>query len=181
MIYPDQDIVKLLLEGIIAIDPLEDPDTQIQPASVDLRLGPEVFLPASQEFNRAKHVDITSGRFDIRPGEFLLGTTIERVRLPAGIAARVEGRSSLGRLGLLVHVSAGFIDPGFDGQITLELANLSTRPIRLTQGMRICQVVFHAMTAPSARPYGPERGSHYQGQRGVTPSVLAQPAGKGAP
>jgi dCTP deaminase len=104
--------------------------------------------------------------FVLHPGEFALGSTIERVRIPPDLVARVEGRSSFGRLAVVVHATAGFIDPGFEGQITLELSNLGRCAVLLYPGTRISQVVFHTMTSPAERPYGPARGSKYHGQVG---------------
>ena len=107
--------------------------------------------------------------FILHPGEFVLGSTLERVRLGTDIVARVEGKSSLGRLGLLVHATAGYVDPGWDGHLTMELSNVSTLPIRLYYGMKIGQLCFFRLTSPSENPYGSEKyGSRYQGQRGPT-------------
>ena len=109
--------------------------------------------------------------FILHPGEFVLGSTYEVVTLPDDVAARVEGKSSLGRLGLLTHATAGFVDPGFSGHVTLELANVATLPIKLYPGMKIGQFCFFRLSSPSAHPYGSEKyGSRYQGQRGPTPS-----------
>ena len=107
----------------------------------------------------------------LHPGEFVLGSTLERIGVPDDLVGRVEGKSSLGRLGLLIHSTAGFIDAGFDGHITLELANVASLPITLYPGMKIGQVSFMQMTTPADRPYGSgASGSKYQGQRGPTPS-----------
>ncbi len=111
--------------------------------------------------------------FVLHPGEFVLGATRERVAVPPDLVARVEGRSSIGRLAVVVHATAGFIDPGFDGRITLELSNLGRLPVKLYPGMRISQVVFHTMTSPAERPCGPGRGSKYQGQSGPVASRIA--------
>lgn len=109
--------------------------------------------------------------FVLHPGEFVLGSTVERIALPDDLAARVEGKSSLGRLGLLTHATAGFVDPGFDGHVTLELSNVATLPIMLWPGMKIGQFCFLRMTSPAEHPYGSAGpGSHYQGQRGPTAS-----------
>ena len=109
--------------------------------------------------------------FILHPGEFVLGSTLERIGVPGDLVGRVEGKSSLGRLGLLIHSTAGFIDAGFDGHITLELANVASLPITLYPGMKIGQVSFMQMTTPADRPYGSgASGSKYQGQRGPTPS-----------
>lgn len=170
MILSDADIIERLAAGDLVISPLVDPDRQIQPASVDLRLSPE--------FRFEKHeyrLSVMQPDDDVllMPGAFALGSTIERVRVPNDLVARVEGRSSLGRLGLMVHVTAGFVDPGFDGQITLELKNISNRPIRLGAGSYVTQVVFEQLRTPCARPYGhPSRSSKYQGQVGPVASRL---------
>jgi dCTP deaminase len=109
--------------------------------------------------------------FMVHPGEFVLGSTLERVAVPTDLVARVEGKSSLGRLGLVIHSTAGFIDAGFDGHVTLELANLANLPITLYPGMKIGQISFIKMTSPAEKPYGSgAKGSKYQGQRGPTPS-----------
>ena len=109
--------------------------------------------------------------FILHPGEFVLGSTYERVSLPDDVAARLEGKSSLGRLGLLTHSTAGFIDPGFSGHVTLELSNVATLPIKLWPGMKIGQLAFFRLSTPAEHPYGSEKyGSRYQGQRGPTPS-----------
>jgi dCTP deaminase len=113
------------------------------------------------------------GAFILHPGEFVLGTTLERVRIPPDLVAKVEGRSSLGRLAVVVHATAGFVDPGFEGHITLELSNLGRVPVALHPGTRISQIALHQMTSPAARPYGsPGRGSKYQGQRGPVASRI---------
>lgn len=183
MILSDIDINARIAAGDIAIEPF-DAATQLQPASVDLRLGPEVInwhrphdedddaidvaKPTPERMTSkytAKPDGITGGAILLRSGEFMLGTTIERVRIPPTLAARVEGRSSIGRLGIAVHVTAGFIDPGFEGQITLEIVNFNPRAIWIRPGMRIAQLVFHELRTP-ATPY---RGK-YQGQTGTTAS-----------
>jgi dCTP deaminase len=167
-------------------------DHQYQPASVDLRLGDEfttfvrplgspsqgrpvvVGAPMDPEWSHMKK----SANFIMVPGEFVLATTIEAVHIPRTHVARVEGRSSLGRLGLIIHATAGFIDPGFRGQITLEMMNLSPRPIQLELGMRICQISFDKLINPAKRPYGhPALRSRYQGQTGVTASRLSENKG----
>lgn len=163
MILSDRDIRHMLHEKRLDISPIGDLDAQLQPASFDLRLG-------DMDVNRA--VSRTEKGWVIYPGAFTLGTTLERVRLPNDLVGRVEGRSTYGRLGLLVHVSAGFIDPGFEGQITLEFKNVSDHSIALTRGVRISQIAFFQMTSPAERPYGAERGSHYQGQVGTTGAKL---------
>ena len=176
----DRDIRAELDSGRIALDPY-DPSL-IQPASVDVCLDRyfrlfdnhkyAVIDPAQdqQELTRLVEVDPDDG-FVLHPGEFVLGSTFERVGLPDDVAARVEGKSSLGRLGLLTHATAGFVDPGFSGHVTLELANVATLPIKLYPGMKIGQLCFFRLSSPAEHPYGSEvYGSRYQGQRGPTPS-----------
>jgi len=185
MILSDDDILARLEAGDLVVDPLDDIDMQVQPASVDLRLGEE-FL----EFQRANIPCIHPNREDeisdyveetvvpegeefvLHPGDFVLGTTKERVAVPDDLVAHVEGRSSLGRLAIVVHATAGLADPGYEGQITLELSNLGTAPVALTPGMRISQLTFTELLSPAARPYGAERGSKYQGQSGPQASRI---------
>jgi dCTP deaminase len=140
----------------------------LQPASIDLTLGNE-FIADS-----VKHELHKGASYALAPGEFILTTTHETVYVPNGYAARVEGRSSWGRKGLLVHATAGFVDPGFRGTITLELKNLTqTEVLYLPVGERLCQITYLRGLSRSERPYGsPDLGSHYQGQLGATPSVL---------
>lgn len=181
MILSDGTIRKCLAEGRIVIDPLDE--SFIQPASVDVRLD-SVFLafrrhttsdidPWQTNDRLMEKVSVSPGEpFILHPGEFVLGTTLERLTLPDDIVARIEGKSSLGRLGLLIHATAGFVDPGWrNGQITLELSNVAPLPIRLWPGMKIAQFSFMQMDAPAERPYGhPDLGSKYQGQSGPVAS-----------
>jgi dCTP deaminase len=186
MILSDRDIRARLEAGDLVIDPLDDPTLQIQPASVDLRLDAEFVvyrLPhvpcidprdVASVQNYTETVTLADGdAFILHPGEFALGSTSERIRVPDDLVARVEGRSSIGRLAVVVHATAGFIDPGFEGHVTLELSNLGRLPVKLYPGMRISQVVFHTMTSPAERPYGAGRGSKYQGQSGPVTSRIA--------
>lgn len=186
MILSDYSIRQRLNNGSIKICPTLEPE-QLQPASIDLRLGNQfvVFTHDTDiilDVRDKKDTDPTAlltlpndEALLIAPGEFLLATTLEQVTMPDNLVARVEGRSSIGRLGLTVHVTAGFIDPGFDGQITLEIANLNRYPIQIYVGMRICQLAFESMTTASERPYGSKgTNSKYQGQRGVTPSRITK-------
>ena len=148
---------------------------QIQPASIDLRLDDEYLQPIPEEKVDPKkdspnYEYITGEKIIIPPHSFILGSTIETVEIPSDIVARVEGRSSIGRLGLTIHVTAGFIDPGFKGNITLEIANLSNNSIVLHKGMRICQIVFEEIEPPTIL-YG-EAGNKYQLQNGVTGSMI---------
>ncbi|MGH2393880.1 MAG: dCTP deaminase [Candidatus Limnocylindria bacterium] len=180
MILSDRTIREELRAGRIVIDPLDE--SCIQPSSVDLRLDRlfRVFLNHTMPVIDVKEdledltrlVEIDEGEaFILHPGEFVLGSTSEKVSLPDDLVGRIEGKSSLGRLGLLIHSTAGFIDAGFSGHITLELSNVANLPITLYPGMKIGQVSFLRMTTPADVPYGSARvGSKYQGQRGPTPS-----------
>jgi dCTP deaminase len=185
MILSDDDILARLEAGDLVVDPLDDIDMQVQPASVDLRLGEEFLefqraniscIHPNRESEISEYVDETTvpegEEFVLHPGDFVLGTTKERVGIPDDLVAHVEGRSSLGRLAVVVHATAGLCDPGYEGQITLELSNLGTAPVALTPGMRISQLTFTELTSPAARPYGAERGSKYQGQSGPQASRI---------
>ena len=180
MLLSDRDLRKALDEGQLGLDPFDE--AMIQPSSIDVRLDRyfRVFAnhrythidPAEQQDDLTEMVEPKGDEpFILHPGEFVLGSTYEVVTLPDDIAARVEGKSSLGRLGLLTHATAGFVDPGFSGHVTLELANVATLPIKLYPGMKIGQFCFFRLSSPSEHPYGSEKyGSRYQGQRGPTPS-----------
>ncbi len=180
MILSDRTIREQLAAGRIAIEPLDD--SCVQPSSVDLRLDRlfRVFLNHTMSVidvrkdlsELTQEVEISDGdAFILHPGEFVLGSTFEKISLPDDIVARIEGKSSLGRLGLLIHSTAGFIDAGFSGHVTLELSNVANLPITLYPGMKIGQVSFLQMTTPADVPYGSSKvGSKYQGQRGPTAS-----------
>src|SRR3954465_3560090 len=179
-VLSDGTILRLVSEGRIRIDPW-DPG-MVQPASVDLRLGNtfRVFHNhraaaidlAQPPTNLPEQLSITAHEpFVIHPGEFCLGRTLEWVELPDDVVARIEGKSSLGRLGLIVHATAGFVDPGWKGTLTLELNNLTRVPIKLYPGLLIAQLSFMALDRAAERPYGSaELGSHYQGQVAATES-----------
>jgi dCTP deaminase len=180
MVLSDHTIREELEAGRIVIDPLWD--DCIQPSSVDLHVDQyfRLFRNHTQRVIdvREDQEDLTElvdvgpdGPLVLHPGEFLLGSTVERVRLPDDLVARLEGKSSLGRLGLLIHSTAGFVDAGWDGHLTLELSNVANLPITLYPGMKIGQISFLRMSTPADRPYGSEGlGSKYQGQWGPTPS-----------
>jgi dCTP deaminase len=180
VVLSDRTIRRLLGEGRIEIDPLDE--SLIQPSSVDVRVDRyfRVFHNSRYPFIDVKQpqdeltelVEVQGDQpFVLHPGEFVLGSTLERVRLPDDLVARLEGKSSLGRLGLLIHSTAGFIDPGWNGHVTLELSNVANLPITIYHGMKIGQLSFVQLTEPAAVPYGAgELGSKYQGQRGPTPS-----------
>ncbi len=185
MILSDRDLKARLAKGDLVVDPIDDPDLQIQPASIDLRLDRRFVIyrltniscidardPSSLEpFMEPMEVPEGEG-FVLQPGAFALGSTLETVKIPPDLVGRVEGRSSIGRLAIVVHATAGFVDPGFEGQITLELSNLGRCAVKLYPGMRISQIVFHTMVSPSERPYGKARGSKYQGQEGPVASRI---------
>jgi dCTP deaminase len=180
VLLSDKDIKAEIEAGRVGIDPYEP--AMVQPSSIDVRLDKffRVFEnhryphidPSTEQAELTREVEANGDEpFVLHPGEFVLGSTYEVVTLPNNIAARLEGKSSLGRLGLLTHSTAGFIDPGFSGHVTLELANVATLPILLYPGMKIGQVCFFQMTSEAEHPYGSSiYGSRYQGQRGPTPS-----------
>ncbi len=179
-VLSDATIRRLIAEGRVKIDPWDD--GMVQPSSVDLKLGPsfrvfhnfrvESIDLADPPTNLTEHISIGPDEpFVIHPGEFVLGSTAEYVELPDDIVARIEGKSSLGRLGLIVHATAGFVDPGFKGTLTLEITNLTRVPIKLWAGKPIAQLSFMSLDRPAERPYGhPDLGSHYYGQLDATES-----------
>jgi dCTP deaminase len=180
VILSDRDLRTEISAGRIIIEPFDE--SCVQPSSIDVKVSNlfRVFrnhtaavLDVKQDLTGLTElVEVPDGEaFMLHPGEFALGSTLERVAVPNDLVARVEGKSSLGRLGLVIHSTAGFIDAGFDGHVTLELTNIATLPITLYPGMKIGQVSFMHMTTPAEQPYGKgARGSKYQGQRGPTPS-----------
>src|SRR6059058_886561 len=180
MILSDRSIREEIAKGSIEIDPFDE--RCLQPSSVDLHVDRtfRTFHNARYPFIDVKvdQPDLTElvevegdTPFILHPGEFVLGSTLERITLPNDVVARLEGKSSLGRLGLLIHSTAGFIDPGFDGHVTLELSNVANLPITIYNAMKIGQISFMQMTEPASSPYGSSSlGSKYQGQRGPTPS-----------
>lgn len=180
MLLSDRDILVEIDAGRVALEPW-DPG-MLQPSSIDVRLDRffrvfenhryPVIDPAAEQPELTRLVEPEGDEpFVLHPGEFVLGATYEQVSLPDDIAARLEGKSSLGRLGLLTHSTAGFIDPGFTGHVTLELSNMATLPIKLYPGMKIGQLCFFQLSSPAEHPYGESvNQSRYQGQRGPTPS-----------
>lgn len=180
VLLSDRDIRTEIESGRVKIDPFQP--EMIQPSSIDVRLDRyfRVF-----ENHRYPHIDPSIEQpdltrvvepegdepFILHPGEFVLASTYEVITLPDDVASRLEGKSSLGRLGLLTHSTAGFIDPGFSGHVTLELSNVATLPIKLWPGMKIGQLCMFRLSSPAEHPYGSQKyGSRYQGQRGPTPS-----------
>ena len=180
MLLSDRDIVRELDAKRIVLEPSDA--AMVQPSSVDVRLDRYFRLfdnhkypfidPAEDQPELTRLIEVAPDEpFILHPGEFALGSTFELIGLPDDIAARLEGKSSLGRLGLLTHSTAGFIDPGFTGHVTLELSNVATLPIKLWPGMKIGQLCFFQLTSPSENPYGSgPYGNRYQGQRGPTAS-----------
>jgi dCTP deaminase len=180
VVLSDRTISRLIAEGRIEIDPYDE--ALLQPSSVDVRVDRyfRVFHNNRYPFIDVKQpqdeltelVEIEGDTpFVLHPGEFVLGSTLERIRLPDDLVARLEGKSSLGRLGLLIHSTAGFIDPGWDGHVTLELSNVANLPITIYHGMKIGQISFMQMTEPAMTPYGSDGlGSKYKGQTGPTAS-----------
>jgi dCTP deaminase len=180
VLLSDQDLRKEVESGRLVLDPFDV--EMLQPSSFDVRLDRffRVFNntrythidPAQQQDDLTSLIEAEEGEpFVLHPGEFVLGSTYEMVTLPDDLAGRLEGKSSLGRLGLLTHSTAGFIDPGFSGHITLELSNVANLPITLHPGMKIGQLCLFKLSSPAEHPYGSKQaGSRYQGQRGPTPS-----------
>jgi dCTP deaminase len=180
VLLSDRDIRAELESGRVRLDPYEP--AMIQPSSIDVRLDRyfrlfdnhryAVIDPAEEQPELTRLVEVAPDEsLVLHPGEFVLGSTYESVTLPDDIAARLEGKSSLGRLGLLTHSTAGFVDPGFTGHVTLELSNVATLPIKLWPGMKVGQLCFFRLSSPAEHPYGTgASGSRYQGQRGPTAS-----------
>jgi len=180
MILSDGDIRKELAAGRIEIDPFDE--DCVQPSSVDVHVDSQFRVFANSRYPyidvRREMPDLTElvevepeEPFILHPGEFVLGSTLERVRLPDDLVARLEGKSSLGRLGLLIHSTAGYVDPGWDGFLTLELSNVANLPITIYPAMKIGQISFFRLTTPAEVPYGSKATrSKYQGQRGPTAS-----------
>ncbi|MFC1748509.1 dCTP deaminase [Pseudomonadota bacterium] len=179
MILSDRDIKKQIESGNIVIEsPNNDHEVNIGASSLDLRLGhyfkvynhsrnavldpkkPESF----KNITSMMELEGENEPFIVQPGEFVLGVTLEKVKIGDDIVARVEGRSSLGRLGIIVHSTAGFVDAGFEGTITLEITNINRMPVALYPGMRVCQLAFEPMTSKADVPYGKKKSSKYQGQ-----------------
>ncbi len=188
MLLPDHAIKELVEQGHIYVPTENNPidlELQLGPSSLDLRLAPEVLLFDNHAMRiidlsekipprmRRVMIDEKEG-FVLHPGEFVLGSTLEAVKVPTDLVARLEGRSSLGRLGLIIHASAGFIDPGFEGQITLEMQNIGNQPLLLRPYQRICQLCFYKMSSPVETPYNKKKDAKYHGQFGPVASRMAQ-------
>jgi len=180
VLLSDRDIKAEIDTGRVRLEPYDE--EMVQPSSIDVRLDKYFRLfdnhrypyidPAEDQPDLTRLIEIERDEpFILHPGEFVLGSTFEVVTMPDDLAARLEGKSSLGRLGLLTHSTAGFIDPGFTGHVTLELSNVATLPIKLWSGMRVGQLCFFRLSSPTENPYGSAKsGSRYQGQRGPTAS-----------
>ncbi len=183
MIIPDHEIRKLLKEGKISIEPLDDPDDQIQASCVDLRLGNEfkVFKHTHEPYIDSRNPrDYTEKHvcgdkpFVLHPGEFVLGITKERIGIPPDMAAYVDGRSSLGRLGVTAHITSGWIDPGFSGKLVLEISNLGKMPVTLYPGMKMCKLLLMKLNSPAELPYDKRVNAKYHGQDEVHQSRIHQ-------
>ena len=180
MVLSDITIRERLEKGDLEIEPLMD--TGIQPASVDLRLGKhfrvfeyskKTFIdPTDKTQVYTREIEIQEGaEFVLHPGEFVLGSTVERIKVPTDLVGKLEGKSSLGRVGVVVHATAGHVNPGFDGELTLELSNVGKMPVMLYHGMAICQIYFITLTTAASVGYGDKQlSSRYQGQTGATES-----------
>lgn len=183
MLLSDRDIRAQIEAGRVRLAPFDD--SMVQPASVDVRIDRffrvfdnhkyAMIDPATEQADLTREIAVDPDEaYMLHPGEFVLASTYEQVTLPDDVAARLEGKSSLGRLGLLTHSTAGFIDPGFQGHITLELSNMATLPVALWPGMKIGQLCFFQLSSAAERPYGSEGNlNRYLGQRGPTPSRSA--------
>lgn len=186
MIFSDHDLKRLIADGTIVVTPAPDLDTALGSCSLDLRLSNEF---RQFEVNRIPYVDVRNPEqareitkevvvgegeaFILHPGSFVLAVTVERLELPDHIVARLEGRSSLGRLGIIVHATASIIDPGWRGQIVLELANHGLMPVALYPGMRVCSLTFEPLSSPVDAPYWKKSKAKYKDQAGAAPSKIA--------
>jgi dCTP deaminase len=182
MILPDHEIRKLLKEGRIVINPLDE-DVQIQPAGVDLRLGNEfrVFKSTSlpcidtrrKPENYTDTIKISDDQpFIIHPGEFILGTVKEYMKIPSDLMGSVDGRSSMGRLGIAIHATSASINPGWEGRFVLEITNIGRAPVAIYAGMRIAKLTLHRLSSPAEKPYGSGGKHKYQKQEGISQSRI---------
>lgn len=169
MILPDYIIRSSLADSSLEITPLDD--TAIRPASVDLRLGPTLLIEDVNEPTGWREFDLRSGPYRLYHGDFVLAATLERVKLPATLAGILAGKSSRAREGIQVE-AAGYVDPGWDGELTMEITRFRRGESKLTLGMRICQIRFEMLLAPCEKPYGSDKTSHYQGSRGPVASRM---------
>jgi len=179
MILPDHEIRKYLREGKIVIEPLENPDVQIQPSGIDLRLGNEfrIFKSSSVAYIDTKKktdaytelINVEDDKpFIIHPGEFVLGGVKEYIKISDDLVGSVDGRSSLGRLGISIHTTSSSVNPGWEGNFVLEITNMGRMPVALYPGMRIAKITFHKLTSPAENPYNTRKESLYNKQKGVS-------------
>lgn len=187
MILSDGDIRKYLKSGKIKISPLPDLEVALGSCSIDLRLGNDFLVfehsryPYIDPLNPKSSMDVTRDikvkdkeAFILHPGDFVLATTIESFELPDNIVCRLEGRSSLGRLGIVVHSTASIFEPGFSGKAVMELGNMGRMPVALYSGMRVCALTFELLTNPAEIPYNKKKGAKYMGQTTAMPSKIAE-------
>jgi dCTP deaminase len=187
MILSDIDIKKKIDNGDIKVSPMPDLNVALGTVSLDLRLGEDfmVYRRTARPFidtqDKASFMELTESvikksddPFVIHPGEFVLGATVESVTLPANLAGRLEGKSSLGRLGIVIHSTAGKVDPGWNGRLVLEISNIGTLPIMLYPGMRVCQLLFEQLSSPTSKAYTERESSKYKNQEGTTGSRISQ-------
>ena len=185
MVLSDRDIKKALKGGLIVITPVPDPKTQFGSCSIDLRLGntfrvfehsKNPFIdPSKKDYSLeiTREIKVKTGdHFIMQPGDFVLAVTLEKVKIANNLMGRLEGRSSLGRLGIVVHSTASVFDPGWDGNCVLELGNLGRMAVRLTVGMRICAMTFEELSSPADVPYSMNKRSKYVGQMGPDESKM---------
>ncbi|MBL7206589.1 MAG: dCTP deaminase [Candidatus Aenigmarchaeota archaeon] len=181
MILPDHEIKQLLKDGKIVIEPLDDPDTQIQPSCIDLRLGnefkvfkhtKEAFIDSRDPKEYTEKMNTRGEPFILHPKEFILGLTKESITLPADITGYIDGRSSLGRLGITAHITSGYLDPGFSGNLVLEIANLGKMPVKLFPGSRMCKLILLKMSSPSETPYNMREDAKYKDQNEIIQSKM---------
>lgn len=188
MILPDHEIKKWLGQGRLSIEPIDDMEKQVQPAWVDLRLGSrfQVFKNLHQPFIDVRNpgeytelFDTKNEAFILHPKEFVLGMTVESIRIPPDLVAYVDGQSSLGRLGITSHVTAGWIDPGFSGKLVLEISNLGKMPVKLYPGMKICKLVLLKLASECEMPYDKRKEAKYKEQKETLPSRIHQEFSRG--
>ncbi len=187
MILPDHEIKKLLSEGRVVVEPIDE-SVQIQPAGIDLRLGNEfrIFKSTSCPFIDTKNqpdeytesvIRDDDSPFIVHPGEFVLGNVKEYIKLPSDIMGSVDGRSSLGRLGISIHATSASINPGWEGRFVLEISNIGKAPVAIYPGMRIAKLTLHKLSSPAENPYGTKGGEKYQKQEGVSKSRIHEEGG----
>jgi dCTP deaminase len=184
MILSDRDIKQFMKDGKIIIRPLDEPDVQIQPSGVDLKLGNEFRIfkisstpyidPKAPPGNYTEIIRVEDDKqFILHPGEFVLGVTKEYIKVPDELMGVMDGRSSLGRLGIVVHTTSAGINPGWEGILTLEITNVGKMPVALYPGMRICKIAFHKLTSLPERSYSAREGTKYQNQKGAEESRIS--------